>query len=127
MTASHAYDAAGTYVVTLTIADAVGRTAQKAQSISVTAGLDPTAAFTSSPGDPLVNQPVNFNATGSRGAPGRGISSYSWDFGDGTFAQGPITSHSYGLPRAYVVVLTITDDAGKKGTTTGTVTVKAAP
>lgn len=124
VTATHAYETAGTYVATLTIADALGRSAQKSQSIPVTAGLDPTASFTSSPADPLVNQPVNFNASGSRAAPGHTISRYDWDFGDGSSGAGVVTSHTYTLPRSYVVVLTVTDDSGKKATTTGTVTPK---
>ena len=41
-----------------------------------------------------------------------------------TFGSGVTTSHSYGLARSYVAVLTVTDDSGKKATTTGTVTVK---
>ena len=124
ITASHAYPTAGTYVVTLTISDAVGRTAQKAASITVSAGLNPTAAFTSSPSNPLINQPVNFNASGSTASPGHTITTYDWDFGDGTFASGKTTSHSYGLVRSYVVTLTVTDDTGKKATTTGTVATK---
>ena len=71
-----------------------------------------------------MNQPVNFNASGTRAAPGRTIKSYEWDFGDGTFGSGITTSHSYGLPRSYVVVLTVTDDSGKKGTATGSVSVR---
>jgi chitodextrinase len=122
--ASHSYATAGIYVVTLTISDSYGRSASTAQSVAVTGGVNPTAAFTSSPSDPLVNQPVNFNASGTRAAPGHTINGYAWDFGDGTFGQGIIASHSYGLPRSYVVVLTVTDDAGKKGTATGTVVVK---
>jgi chitinase len=124
ITAGHAYTTAGSYVVTLTVTDGYGRTAQKSASIIVAAGVNPSAAFTSSPSDPLVNQAVNFNASGTRAAPGRTIKSYDWDFGDGTFGSGITTSHGYGLPRAYVVVLTVTDDSGKKGTATGTVTVK---
>jgi PKD repeat protein len=124
VSASHKYATAGVYVVTLTISDSLGRSAQKSDSISVQPGVNPSAAFTSSPGDPLVNQPVNFNGAGSRAAPGRTIKSYDWDFGDGTFSSGATTSHSYSLPRSYVVVLTVTDDSGKKGTATGTVTVK---
>jgi len=124
VTASHSYATAGTYVVTLTLSDALGRTAQKSDSVSVSAGVSPTAAFTSSPSDSLVNQPVNFNAAGSKPAPGRTIRSYAWDFGDGTFGSGITTSHAYGLPRSYVVTLTVTDDSGKKGTTTATVSVK---
>ena len=124
VSASHKYAAAGVYVVTLTISDALGRSAQKSDTITVQPGLNPTAVFTSSPGDPLVNQPVNFNASGSRAAPGRTIKSYDWDFGDGTFGSGVTTSHAYGLARSYVPVLTVTDDSGKKATATGTVTVK---
>ena len=70
---SHAFTTAGTYVVTLTVSDALGRTGQSAQTVIVAGGVNPTAAFTSSPSDPLVNQPVNFNGTGSRAAPGRTI------------------------------------------------------
>jgi PKD repeat protein len=119
--ASHAFKAAGTYVVTLTVADALGRTGQAAQTITVSGGADPTAAFTSSPSDPLINQPVNFNGSGSRAAPGRTITKYEWDFGDGTFGSGAIVSHTYTLARSYVIVLTVTDDSGKKATATGTV------
>ncbi|MEO7274127.1 MAG: PKD domain-containing protein [Vicinamibacterales bacterium] len=124
VTASHSYATAGTYVVALTISDGLGRTAQKSESLTVGAGLDPTAAFSSSPADPLVNQPVNFNAAASKPAPGRTIRSYAWDFGDGTFGSGMIASHAYGLPRSYVVTLTVTDDSGKKGTSSATVSVR---
>jgi len=124
VTASHSYARAGTYVVTLTISDAIGRTAQRAESLTVGAGVDPAASFSSSPTDALVNQPVNFNASASKPAPGRTIRSYAWDFGDGTFGSGVLASHSYGLPRAYVVTLTVTDDSGKKGTSSASVSVK---
>jgi PKD repeat protein len=124
VTAGHSYTAAGSYVATLTISDAFGRSAQKSANIVVTAGVNPTAAFTSSPSDPVVNQAVNFNASGTRAAPGHTIKSYEWDFGDGVFGSGITTTHTYGLARSYVVVLTVTDDSGKKGTATGTVAVK---
>lgn len=123
-TASHVYDAAGTYVVTLTITDSVGRSAQKSQTISVGAGTGPSAAFSVSPTDSLVNQPVNFNASASAATPGRTIVSYEWDFGDGVFGTGRVASHAYGLARSYVVTLTVKDDSGKKATATQTVVVK---
>lgn len=122
MTASHAFETAGTYVVTLTVTDVAGRTAQKSQSVSISAGVAPTAVFSSSPSDPLINQPINFNASGSTAAPGRSLVSYEWAFGDGAFGTGRTTAHTYSLVRSYVVVLTVTDDSGKKATTTATVT-----
>jgi PKD repeat protein len=118
---SHAFRSGGTYVVTLTVSDSLGRTGQAAQTITVAPGVNPTAAFSSSPSDPLINQPVNFNASASVAAPGRTITKYDWDFGDGTFGSGAVTSHTYSLARSYVIVLTVTDDSGKKGTATGTV------
>ena len=124
VTAGHSYTTAGSYVATLTISDAFGRSAQKSANVVVVAGVNPTAAFTSSPSDPVVNQAVNFNASGTRAAPGHTIKSYEWDFGDGVFGSGITTTHTYGLARSYVVVLTVTDDSGKKGTATGTVAVK---
>ena len=124
VTAGHSYTTAGSFVATLTISDAFGRSAQKAANIVVTAGVNPTAAFTSSPSDSAVNQAVNFNASGTRAAPGHTIKSYDWDFGDGVFGAGITATHTYGLARSYVVVLTVTDDSGKKGTATGTVAVK---
>ena len=52
------------------------------------AGTPPTAAFTTSPANPGVNQDVFFNATGSVPAAGRTITSYDWSFGDGSTGTG---------------------------------------
>lgn len=123
-TASHAYDEAGTYVATLRVTDALGRSASTTQSVTVSAAAGPSAAFDVSPTDPLAGQPVNFNAAASTAQPGRRLATYTWDFGDGTFGSGQIVSHSYALARTYTVVLTVTDDTGKKATTSKTVAVK---
>lgn len=123
-TATHAYDEAGTYVATLRVTDQLGRSASTTQSLLVSAAGGPTANFDFSPNDPAVNQPVNFNAAASVAQPGRRIASYAWDFGDGTFGSGQIVSHSYSLPRSYQVVLTVTDDTGKKATTSRAVAPK---
>lgn len=123
-TTSHAYDVAGTYVATLRVTDRLGRSASTTQTITISAAGGPSASFVFSPTDPLVTQPVNFNAAASTAPAGRRISSYTWDFGDGTFGTGEITSHSYGLPRSYTVLLTVTDDTGKKATASTGVSVK---
>lgn len=123
--ATHDYSWPGTYVVTLTISDVYGRSASISQTINVGAGVNPTAVFTFSPTDPLPGTIVNFNASGSRAAPGRTIVSYTWDFGDGTSGSGVQVAHRYGtLPATYTVTLVVTDDAGRTGTATATVPVQ---
>jgi PKD repeat protein len=122
-TATHSYDAAGTYPVTLTVADQYGRTEHSSQSFTVTQGADPTAAFVFSPTSSLPGQQVNFDASASRPAPGRTIVSYQWNFGDGTTGSGQTTSHAFPTIATYNVTLTVVDDTGARGTVTQGVTI----
>jgi len=114
-TTSHTFDDPGTYVVTLTVVDPLGRTASSSQSVTVAPGVIPTAAFTSSPAAPSVNQVVNFNGRASTAAPGRSIVSYSWDFGDGSSGTGLGVSHAFSSAGVFNVTLTVTSLTG--GTT----------
>jgi PKD repeat protein len=123
-TVTHDYSAAGTYVVTLTLIDGYGRSASRSQTLNVGAGVNPTAAFTFSPTEPLPNTTVFFNASTSRAAPGRSIVSYVWDFGDGSpAASGVQTSHFY-RAGSFTVTLVVTDDAGRVGVASQTVPVE---
>jgi chitodextrinase len=122
-TTTHAFRAAGTYTVTLTIVDGLGRSRSTSQSVTVGAGENPVARFTSSPTAPVVGQAVNFNAISSTPSPGRRIVSYAWDFGDGTGGSGQQVSHAYGRVGGYVVTLTVTDDVGRTSSVTGPVTI----
>ena len=124
-TATHAYSRSGTFIATLTIADSLGRAAQASQSVVVGTGADPTASFSFSPTQPAVNDLVSFNAAQSRPASGRTITSYQWDFGDGTSGNGATTSHAYARGASFTVTLTVTDDVGRVGTAVQTVTVTA--
>ena len=114
VTATHAYSAPGTYVVRLTVADGVGRSASSSQSLTVGPGVDPSARFVFSPTQPLPNTQVNFNASATIAAPGRRIVDYSWDFGDGTAnGTGVQTSHVFRNAGTYTVTLKVTDDTGR--------------
>ncbi|PYR89305.1 MAG: hypothetical protein DMF84_25255 [Acidobacteria bacterium] len=117
-TATHAFDGAGTFVVTLTITDAWGRSASGQRTMTVGAGANPTAVFTTSPSSPVPNTDIFFNAVQSRPAPGRTIVSYHWDFGDGKSADGVQVSHRYTNPGSYTVTLVVTDDAGRTASST---------
>jgi PKD repeat protein len=66
---------------------------------------------------------VNFNASQSKATPGRSITSYRWDFGDGSFGEGMIQTHRYETVGTYKVLLTVTDGSGKQATFVGDVKV----
>ena len=82
----------------------------------------PTAAFTST-----VNfLTVSADASGSSD-PNGPISSYAWDFGDGTSGTGVTVQHAYAAPGTYTVRLTVQDDTGNRATTSRAVTASAPP
>jgi len=57
-------------------------------------------------------------------APKGGIASYSWDFGDGTTANGPAVEHAYKTAGSYAVKLGVTDKEGGSDTANATITVR---
>lgn len=122
--ATHEFKETGTFQVRLTVTDARGASTTLAESISVGDLEEPTAAFTFSPTDGIaIGQTIFFNAEASRPGSGRRIVAYDWDFGSGRTGTGITTTKSYNNPGTYVVTLTVTDDAGAKGTTSRQVTV----
>jgi PKD repeat protein len=120
---THVFDRTGTYVVTVTATDDVGQSASA--SASVTVGGGAVASFTFSPTNPQPGDTVFFNGSPSSAMGGATITSWAWDFGDGTTEtrSDATTSHTYGVARAYRVRLTVTDSSGRTGTTTQDVTV----
>src|SRR5205807_2687880 len=95
---SHLFAAAGTFTVTLTATDDAGQKGIKTAPVTVAAAGSGslTAEFSSSPTDPRSGQLVSFNANLS--SPQGNITSYDWDFGDGTIVNGQSSSqitHTY--------------------------------
>jgi PKD repeat protein len=122
-TRSHTYTNAGTYVVTLTITNSDGEKSTTTENVPV-GDPQPTAVFTMSPTDPSAGQSVQFNGSSSTAPAGSTITSYVWDFGDGSPAgSGTNTSHTYVVAATYTVRLTVTDSSGKTATSTQTLTV----
>jgi serine protease len=79
--------------------------------------LPPTAAFTSS----CAGLTCTFNGIGSNDD--HGISSYSWNFGDGLTASGASVSHTYGNGGTFTVQLIVVDTIGQTDSETQSVTV----
>jgi len=116
-TASHAYGAAGTYPVTLTVTDNRGASDTETRSIPVgSLNQPPTAAFTVTPPNPAVGAWVQFNGTASSDPDGF-ITTYSWNYGDGTPPEsGNVRFHQYTAAGLYTVTLTVTDNGGATDT-----------
>ena len=127
-TTSHAYAAAATYNVVMTVTDDVGQVNSATQQVAVSAGAGSlTADFTFSPTSPVSGALVSFNANLS--TPLTSITAFDWDFGDGTIINngGMVINHSYNTPvgATYTVRLTVHDTAGRTATGTKTVPVTA--
>lgn len=83
-----------------------------------------TPQFTISPSAPNIGDSVSFDASAST-TTARNITSYSWQFGDGSTATGKQTQHIYVEPGALVATLTVTDDLGRTAQTSKVVQVAA--
>jgi PKD repeat protein len=94
----------------------------------------PVASFVFQPAAPAANSPVQFDASRSCGSPlnssgacpgTHSITTYAWNFGDGTTGSGQTISHSFPLQQTYTVTLTVTNDIGQPGSTTQVLTMGA--
>jgi len=82
----------------------------------------PVAYFDYSPGTPVINEYVTFNASKSYDPDGT-IINYQWDFGDGQTASGQIVTHKYLATGTYKITLKVTDNDGLSDTETKDITV----
>jgi PKD repeat protein len=122
----HIYATAGTFTVTLTITDTAGCTNVKVKPVTVIPG--PVAAFSSSsPG--CSGLPITF--TDLSNANGGTITSWYWDFGDGTdttFTSATSSfAHTYAQPGTFAVKLTVFSAAGCENLKQQIVTISPSP
>lgn len=125
-TTTHLYGVAAAYQTTLTVTDDQGLSATSAPMVlTVVAATNPVASFVTSPTNARVAETVNFNGSASSVPPGRQIETWQWDFGDGTSTSttSPTTNHVYTVAKTYTVVLTVTDDIGRRASTSITITI----
>lgn len=128
-TATHAYSAAGTFTVILTVNDS-GLPRQTASSqLSITVTSPPptlTAIFTYSPSMPQVGQQITFSASTNGGTAPYTL---GWSLGDGSVTSGSIVTHTYSSTGTFNAVLTAEDAGSPQQTATfqQTVTVTNPP
>ncbi len=119
---AHTYTKAGTYGVTLTVTNAFG-SSTKTRAGYITAGMPPTADFTSGARAGGVPLTVAFTDA-SKGRP----SSWSWNFGDGATSAEENPSHTYTKAGSFTVTLTASNAYGSDtATKAGYVTAGAKP
>lgn len=82
----------------------------------------PTAAFTYDCSD----LSCSFDGSASSDPDGS-ISSYAWNFGDGTNGSGATANKAYASGGTHTVTLTVTDNGGASGSSSQSVTVTAPP
>ncbi len=127
VTPTHAYPSPGTYTISLVVTDNFGRSSA-AVSHQVTVLAPPAAGFSVNPAKPVNGAPVSFSA-GASSDPNSGgsITSYGWNFGDGSAAAAGVSpKHTFKKPGTYTVTLTVTDGVGLSGSVSQTVRVARA-
>ena len=79
-------------------------------------------SISANPSNPSVGQSVSF-LVGVSDPEGDAITSYQWDFGDGSSSTGLPKSHAYGSAGSYTVTLTVQDSQGNSASDSTTVQV----
>ncbi len=123
---SYSYTSAGTYTATFKATDKDGASSTK--SVTITVGVTnkpPTASASASPTSGIAPLAVQF--TGSGTDSDGSISSYSWDFGDGTTSAEQNPSKTFSAAGSYTITLTVTDNGGATGKSTTVVSATNPP
>src|SRR5438309_1677540 len=125
---THAYQAAGSHTVVLTVTDAAGQTARSTQTVTVSNPPPPTltVSFAFNSSSPKAGQQVTFAGFASGGTPPY---AYTWSFGDNSTGTGASTTHTYSLAGSYRVTFTVVDSGSPQQTATSeqTITVVNPP
>ena len=117
------YSSSGSYIVRLTVRDDRGATDTATKTVTVgTVNQPPQASFTFSPASPDPGDVVHFDASASSDPDGS-ITSYTWDFGDGTTGSGVTADHAFPTAGTYTVTLTVRDNEGATDTESKTIQV----
>ncbi len=124
--ATHTFERAGNYTVTLQIVSAIGETATTEREIEVFITEEPTAVISivEDPEEFFVDTAYAFRAEDSFSPNGR-ITEYRWDFGDGSPVRPTMSAtHTFTSPGTYEISLRVTDEIEKVGETRKVIQVR---
>jgi parallel beta-helix repeat protein len=120
---THVYKTNGDYTVILTVIDDKGTS--DTESTMVTIQGNPNIHPTADAGGPYAaktGETILFSGVNSTDTDGT-IVNYTWDFGDGQTEYGEFPTHSYSSQGSYLVILTVSDDAGGSSSAQTTITI----
>jgi len=120
---THSYRNNGDYTVSLTVIDDSGTSATASTTVSITGNpnIHPTANA-GGPYSAITNELIFFSAANSTDTDGTIVDWY-WDYGDGSIGHDEFPTHSYSSKGTYLVILTVTDDAGDSSSAQTMVTI----
>jgi PKD repeat protein len=124
VTVTHSYSQPGNYVVTLTVTDDQGLTAEATQAVQFQ--QLPPIPIIGGPSQGTVGDSVTFDGSPSIANTGI-IVAYEWNFGDGTTANGVTVDHTYDQPGRYRVVLTTINSAGLSASADHDIRIEGQP
>jgi PKD repeat protein len=114
------------YTVKLTVTDGNGASNTKsiANAVSAIVNTPPVSNFVSAPTKGTAPLSVSFTDTSTSAVP---ITSWAWDFGDGTTSASQNPVHQYGSAGIYTVILTVTNGYGSSNTKSIPTAVSVSP
>ncbi|MYD71142.1 MAG: PKD domain-containing protein [Acidobacteria bacterium] len=131
-TVAHVYGAQGSYIATVTVADAAGRQSRASVGVTVRAAPRIGVELSASPAAPVAGEPVTFTVrvTSPAGAPA--VRDVVIDFGDdsedeslGAVNGSRTVAHVYAETGSYIATVTARDVAGRRSTASIGITVEA--
>ncbi|MEA2522408.1 MAG: hypothetical protein QOI81_2054, partial [Actinomycetota bacterium] len=112
-TAPHTFTAVGTYTVTVTVKDTAGLSSTATKTVAVSPDAAPNATLSVTPNSGVAPLNVTADASASTDTDATPISTYTFDWGDGTLATGPqagaTAPHTYLAIGTYTVTVTVKD------------------
>ena len=132
-TAAHVYELAGTYLVTATLDDALGRRTASSISVQVLPAPNIPVTISASPVAPVAGSPVTFTVEVQPPAGAAPVREVTIDFGDGSEESlGVLTgrgtvAHVYDAAGSYIVIVTVHDASGHHSDSSVGITVSEGP
>ncbi len=119
---THQYDAAGSYIVMITVTDSLGEQAN--WTVDITVNPEPSVTGSSSATTIDIGQSVTFTSAASYGTTPY---TYNWAFGDGGTSSLQNPSYVYAAAGSHLCNVTVVDAVGGQASWTITIVVNALP